>query len=74
MAKDDLEKFDNAIESFNFVIEDKDNLFIEQAEWYLGLIYLMDNQKKNAVEQFEIIAESDSYYAKQAGDILQYLN
>ncbi|OQX81390.1 MAG: hypothetical protein B6D61_00795 [Bacteroidetes bacterium 4484_249] len=70
----ELEKFDNAIESFNFVIEDKDNLFIEQAEWYLGLIYLMDNQKNNAVKQFEVIAGSDSYYAKQAGDILQYLN
>lgn len=70
----ELEKFDIAMESFNYVIENKDNLFIEQAEWYLGLIYMMNNQKKNAIEQFEIIAGSDSYYAKQSGDILHYLD
>ncbi len=70
----ELEKYNQAIESFDFVIKDDDNLLVEHANWYLGLIYLMNNQKKNAIDQFEKIAKSDSYYANQATDILKYLN
>ena len=70
----ELEQFDDALESFEFVINDKDNLFVEQAEWYLGLIYLMNNQKSQALVQFGKIAESSSYYAAQAKEILKYLN
>ncbi|MBN2175107.1 MAG: tetratricopeptide repeat protein [Bacteroidales bacterium] len=69
----ELEKFSKAIEAFEYVINDKDNLFVEQADWYLGLIYLMNNQKSNAITQFEKISTSKSYYAKQAVDILKYL-
>jgi tetratricopeptide (TPR) repeat protein len=70
----ELEQFDQAIESFNYVINDNDNLFVEQADWYLGLIYLMDNQKNRAIEQFEKISKEDSFYASQASEILKYLN
>jgi tetratricopeptide (TPR) repeat protein len=70
----ELEQFDKAIESFEFVINDKDNLFVEQAEWYVGLIYLMNNQKGLAIEQFQKISTSQSYYSHQAGEILKYLN
>ncbi|MCB2220186.1 MAG: tetratricopeptide repeat protein [Bacteroidetes bacterium] len=70
----ELEQFDNAVKSFEFVINDKDNLFVEQAEWYLGLIYLMNNQKSQAIDQFNKIAKSDSFYEVQAKEILKYLN
>ena len=70
----ELEQFNNAIESFEFVINDKDNLFVEQAEWYMGLIYLMNNQKNEAISQFNKISTSESYYANQAKEILKYLN
>ncbi|MCD4729157.1 MAG: hypothetical protein K8R74_01055 [Bacteroidales bacterium] len=70
----ELEKFDQAIESFTFVINDKDNLFVEQADWYLGLIYLMNNQRQMAISQFELISNGDSYYASQAEEIIKYLN
>lgn len=70
----ELEEFDQAIESFTFVINDKDNLFVEQADWYLGLIYLMNNQRQKAISQFELIANGDSYYAPQAEEIIKYLN
>jgi hypothetical protein len=70
----ELEEFDQAIESFTFVINDKDNLFVEQADWYLGLIYLMNNQRQKAISQFELIANGDSYYASQAEEIIKYLN
>ncbi|MEZ5083843.1 MAG: hypothetical protein R2750_10400 [Bacteroidales bacterium] len=70
----ELEQFNKAITSFEYVINDKDNLFVEQAEWYLGLIYLMNNQKEEALSQFTYISKSDSYYASQAKEILKYLN
>ena len=70
----ELEEFSQAIESFTFVVNDKDNLFVEQADWYLGLIYLMNNQRQMAISQFDQISKSDSYYASQAEDILKYLN
>lgn len=70
----ELEQYDEAISSFDFVVNDKDNLFVEQAEWYLGLIYLMNNQKNQALKQFVKISDSKSYYADQAKEILKYLN
>jgi hypothetical protein len=70
----ELEQYDDAIESFTAVINDNDNLFVEQANWYLGLIYLMDNQKNKAIEQFEKISKDENYYTSQAKEILKYLN
>jgi tetratricopeptide (TPR) repeat protein len=70
----ELEQYGHAIRSFEYVINDNDNLFVEQAEWYLGLIYLMNNQKTLAIDQFNRISESDSYYSNQAVEILKYLN
>lgn len=70
----ELEQYDEAIESFTTVINDNDNLFVEQANWYLGLIYLMDNQKYKAIEQFVKISKDENYYTSQAKEILKYLN
>lgn len=70
----ELQQYSQAIESFVFVINDNDNLFVEQSEWYLGLIYLMDNQKDLAVKQFEKISSENSFYSAQAVEILKYLN
>jgi hypothetical protein len=47
---------------------------VEQADWYLGLIYLMNNQRQKAIAQFEYIADGESYYASQANEIIKYLN
>lgn len=70
----ELEQYNKAINSFEYVINDQDNLFVEQAEWYLGLIYLMNNQKNQAMDQFKKISSSDSFYSAQAEEILKYLN
>lgn len=70
----ELEQYQKAISSFEFVVNDSDNLFIEQAEWYLGLIYLMNNQKNQAIDQFKKISTSESYYSDQAIEIIKYLN
>jgi tetratricopeptide (TPR) repeat protein len=70
----ELEQYDQAIDSFTQIVNDNDNLFVEQAEWYLGLIYLMDNQKSRAIDQFMKISQSEGYYTAQANEIIKYLN
>lgn len=70
----ELEKYNQAVESFISIINDNDNLYVEQANWYLGLIYLMDNQRSKAIEQFVKISKEESFYSSQATEILKYLN
>ncbi len=64
-------KYNNAIKEFETVIIDKDNLFIEQAEWYIGLCYLQTNENKKAYRQFKKIAKNDGYYQQKAQAILR---
>lgn len=64
-------KTDNAIRIFNNLIEDKDNLFVEQAEWYLGLCYLKTNNNTKAKELFEKIADSDNIFKIKAKEVLR---
>lgn len=70
----ELNNYNQAINSFKYVVEDKDNLLIEQAEWYLGLIYLMNNQKEDAIKQLTDISESQGFYSSKAKEVLKYIN
>lgn len=69
----ETQKFEKASESFQFIINHNDNLFVEQAEWYLALSYLNSNQKEIAKKHFEAIANSQSYYKEKATEILDQL-
>jgi hypothetical protein len=55
------------------VIEHNDNLFLEDAAWYLGLCYMMTDNNDKAVKQFEAIAASKSRYGKQAARLARKL-
>lgn len=44
--------------------------FKDQSEWYLGLAYLKNNQKKEAADLFNKIAASNSAYNEKADEIL----
>ncbi|RLD60169.1 MAG: hypothetical protein DRJ05_05170 [Bacteroidetes bacterium] len=70
----ELGEYDKAVKSFNYIVEDNDNLFVEQSEWYVGIIHLMNNKNDEAIAQFKKISASNSYYAEQAKDILSYIN
>ena len=63
-------KYQNAIKEYETVIIDKDNLFIEQAEWYIGLCYLQTNENKKAYKQFKKIAKNEGFYQQKAQSIL----
>jgi len=64
-------KYQNAIREYETVIIDKDNLFVEQANWYIGLCYLQTNENKKAHRQFKKIAQHDGFYQVKAQAILR---
>ena len=63
-------KYQNAIKEYETVIVDKDNLFTEQAQWYIGLCYLQTNENKKAYKQFKKIANNQGFYQQKAQAIL----
>ena len=64
-------KYRDAISEYQMVIVDKDNLFIEQAQWYIGLCYLQTNENKKAYQHFKKIAENQGFYRPKAQAILR---
>ena len=71
MAYQETGKISQALEAYGSVIRDRDNLFIEQAQWYIGLCYLQTKNRKKAYKQFQKIASSDSFYQEKAAAILK---
>jgi tetratricopeptide (TPR) repeat protein len=60
-----------ALGAYTNVVRDRDNLFIEQAQWYIGLCYLQAENREKAYQQFKKIAKSDSFYQEKASAILR---
>lgn len=69
----EINEYSKANKNFTRVIKHKNNLFIEQSEWYLGFCYLMTNEKDKAVNQFHTIANGNSFYKTKAQEILNKL-
>ncbi|MGE5393212.1 MAG: tetratricopeptide repeat protein [Candidatus Saccharibacteria bacterium] len=67
----ELGRYNNAIKEYEIVVADKDNLFMEQAQWYIGLCYLQTNDEKKAIQQFKKIADGKGYYQEKAVAILR---
>lgn len=63
-------RYQDAINEYQIVIDDKDNLFTEQAQWYIGLCYLQNNENKKAFKQFKNIADNQGFYQIKAQAIL----
>jgi tetratricopeptide (TPR) repeat protein len=59
--------------SFTKVIENNDNLYLEDAAWYLGLCYMKTGDAEKAVKQFSAIAASKSRYSKEAAKLARRL-
>lgn len=68
-----LEMYNKAEDQFNYIINHKDNIFIDQAEWNLGLSYLANNKTDKATTIFAKIANEDSAYSKRASEIIKKL-
>lgn len=64
--------YKNSIIEYEKVINDKDNLFIEQSNWYIGLCYLRIHKKYKAIEYFNKI--TDNTYKSKVQEILSEIN
>jgi tetratricopeptide (TPR) repeat protein len=72
MSNMEIERHEDASESFTRVIEHNDNLFIQQAEWYLAGCLLAMDETDRARRQLAMIASSSNhYYSKDASKILK---
>lgn len=69
----ELEKYESADASFNKVIEHNDNMFVENAEWYLGLCYLAMGENQRARRQFAMIASSNHEKSEEAKKLIRKL-
>jgi hypothetical protein len=70
----ELGEFSLAIADFKTIIKHQDNLFIDQAEWYLALCYLKTGQSKETKKQLEIIAQGRGIYKTKAQKLLNEIN
>lgn len=73
VANMEISNYPKASGSFSEVIEHNDNLYLEDASWYLGLCYMMTESTDKAVNQFEAIAASKSRYSRQAARLARKL-
>ncbi len=63
----ETQDFENSIQAFTTIIEHNDNLYIEHAEWYLGLCYLKNNQNDKAIAQFTDVASNpDNFHSQES--------
>jgi tetratricopeptide (TPR) repeat protein len=67
----ELKRYEDADASLSKVIEQNDNLYVEPAEWYLGLCYLAMNDNDRARRQFARIASSNHEKAEEAEKLLR---
>jgi len=66
-------KYPEAKRSFGRVIDDKNNLYIDQAEWYLALCYLNTNERDKAKELFSAISKESGIFQADAKKIIKGL-
>ena len=67
----ELGNYKNAIEEYEVVVVNKDNLFIEQAQWYIGLCFIQTKEEKKAIKQFKKIVNGKGFYEDKAQAILR---
>lgn len=71
VSKFEEENYPEAKLSFTKVIDDRDNLFFEDAQWYLALCYIKTSEKEKAIKSLTYIKDSGSIYSSNAGKILR---
>ncbi len=70
VANMELNHPERAIYKFDYVINDYLNLFYDQAQWYKGLCLVKLDKNKEAIELFNQISKSESYFKNKAMQIV----
>ncbi|VAW20301.1 hypothetical protein MNBD_BACTEROID01-1186 [hydrothermal vent metagenome] len=68
-----LKNYSQAITEYKSVVEHNENLFVEQAEWYIGLCYIKKGDIDLATNQFNKIVSDNGYYKQDAEALLRRL-
>lgn len=66
-----IQQYKEAIGSFSKVVEDNDNLFIEDAKFYLAVCYLQTGQKEKALPVLEGVISSENRHSRDAKKLLK---
>lgn len=66
-------KYPEAKQSFSKVIDNKDNLYVDQAQWFLSLCYLNTNENDKAIQLLKIIVIENGNYKNEANKIIRRL-
>lgn len=74
IAHMEIEEYKEANQKFNHILEIQPNPFVESAHWYLGMCYIMTNERQKAAEQFSTLVKDKGYYSKQAKEILKRID
>lgn len=69
-----ISQYNEAIGSFSKVVKDNDNLFIEDAKFYLGICYIQTDQENKAKDLLEDIINSENRHKKDAKKLLRKIN
>ena len=68
-----LDKNISAIKEYKTVVDHNENLFVEQAEWYMSLCFIIEGDKQLASAQLNSIVANNGYYKKDAKALLRKL-
>ena len=69
----ETEKYLKASKSFQTIITNNNNLFIEQSKWYLAMCYIRMNNTNKAKTILNELVNEDSFYKKPARKVLKEL-
>ncbi len=70
----ETEEYKNATNSFQSIVANNDNLFVEQAKWYLAMCYVKTDSVHKAEVLFNELIKSDSYYKDDSEEIIKLLD
>lgn len=70
VANMELDNHHVAVSKFDYVIDDYLNLFYDQAQWYKGLCLVKLEKKPEAIELFDQITNTESYFREKAKQIV----
>ena len=67
----ETEQYSKAENRFGTILDHNDNLYIEQAEWYLGFCYLKTGKNIEARAHFKEISKGDGSFNKKARKLMR---
>jgi len=66
----EVEKYRQANNSFSKVVNDKDNLFVEQAKWYMSICYVKIGDFDRSLYLLEDLKSESLYYRNQSEKLI----